>query len=112
MRAGCDQFDRAQDFVQSLSIQKRLRKHRGCVNTISFNADGRLLLSGADDRTVVLWNWVEAVPTLSFHTGHCNNVLHAQFMPFSDDRSVVTCAADGEVCILDVLLAMTNSMIR
>jgi len=98
--------------VQSLRIQKRLRKHRGCVNTISFNADGRLLLSGADDRTVVLWNWVEAVPTLSFHTGHCNNVLHAQFMPFSDDRSVVTCAADGEVCILDVLLATTNSMIR
>ncbi|KAG2614293.1 hypothetical protein PVAP13_4KG380103 [Panicum virgatum] len=87
----------SKDFVQSLSIQKRLRKHRGCVNTISFNADGRLLLSGADDRTVVLWNWVEAVPTLSFHTGHSNNVLHAQFMPFSDDRSVVTCAADGEV---------------
>ncbi|TKW23495.1 hypothetical protein SEVIR_4G295600v4 [Setaria viridis] len=87
----------SKDFVQSLSIQKRLRKHRGCVNTISFNSDGRFLLSGADDRNVVLWNWVEAAPTFSFHSGHSNNVLHAQFMPFSDDRSVVTCAADGEV---------------
>ncbi|CAL5050203.1 unnamed protein product [Urochloa decumbens] len=87
----------SKDFVQSLSIQKRLRKHRGCVNTISFNADGRLLLSGADDRTVVLWNWLEAAPTFSFHSGHSNNVLHAQFMPFSDDRSIVSCAADGEV---------------
>ncbi|OEL29131.1 DDB1- and CUL4-associated factor 8 [Dichanthelium oligosanthes] len=84
-------------FVQSLSIQKRLWKHRGCINTISFNADGRLLLSGSDDRTVVMWNWVEEVPAFSFHTGHSNNVLHAQFMPFSDDRSIVTCAADGEV---------------
>ncbi|CAN6162679.1 unnamed protein product [Urochloa humidicola] len=87
----------SKDFVQSLSIQKRLRKHRGCVNTISFNADGRFLLSGADDRTVVLWDWVEAAPTFSFHSGHSNNVLHAQFMPFSDDRSIVSCAADGEV---------------
>nr|CAB3471462.1 unnamed protein product [Digitaria exilis] len=86
-----------EDFVQSLTIHKRLRKHRGSVNTISFNADGRLLLSGADDRTVVLWDWVEAVPTFSFHSGHSNNVMHAQFMPFSDDRSIVTCAVDGEV---------------
>lgn len=87
----------SQDLVHSLSIQKRLRKHMGCVNTISFNGDGSLLLSGSDDRTVVLWNWEEANPTLAFHTGHSNNVLHAQFMPFSDDRSIVTCAADGEV---------------
>ncbi|KAL6603457.1 hypothetical protein ACP70R_043818 [Stipagrostis hirtigluma subsp. patula] len=87
----------SQDFVHSLNIQKRLRKHRGCVNTLSFNADGSLLLSGSDDRSVVLWNWEKGVPTFSFHTGHSNNVLHAQFMHFSDDRSIVSCAADGEV---------------
>jgi WD repeat-containing protein 42A len=85
--------------VQSLNIQKRLRKHRGCVNTISFSADGRLLLSGSDDRTLVLWDWQEAAPALSFHTGHSNNVYHALFMPVSGDRSIVSCAADGEVCI-------------
>ncbi|KAJ1260794.1 hypothetical protein BS78_10G259400 [Paspalum vaginatum] len=87
----------SKDFMQSLNIQKRLRKHRGSVNTISFNVDGRLLLSGSDDRTVVLWNWEEAVPTFSFHTGHSNNVFHAQFMPISDDRSIVSCSAAGEV---------------
>ncbi|XP_062229876.1 uncharacterized protein LOC133927429 [Phragmites australis] len=92
----------SQDFVHSLNIRKRLRKHRACVNTISFNADGSLLLSGSDDRSVVLWNWEEAVPTFAFHTGHCNNVLHAQFMHFSDDRSIVTCAADGEVRHLQI----------
>lgn len=97
--------------MQSLSIQKRLRRHSGCVNTISFNSDGRFLLSGADDRNVVLWNWVEAAPTFSFHSGHSNNVLHAQFMSFSNDRSIVTCAADGEVCIHDGTLAVTSSMI-
>lgn len=87
----------SKDFVQSLSIQKRLHEHRGSVNTISFNADGRLLLSGSDDRTVIVWNWEAAAPAFSFHTGHSNNVFHAQFMPFSDDRSIVSCAADGEV---------------
>ncbi|KAK3134596.1 hypothetical protein QOZ80_6AG0551160 [Eleusine coracana subsp. coracana] len=87
----------SQDFVHSLNIQKRLRKHRGCVNTLSFNADGSLLLSGSDDRSLALWNWEEAVPTFTFHTGHSNNVLHAQFMHLSNDRSIVSCAADGEV---------------
>ncbi|KAL6873571.1 hypothetical protein ACP4OV_013653 [Aristida adscensionis] len=87
----------SQDFVRSLNIQKRLRKHRGCVNTVAFNAEGSVLLSGSDDRTVALWNWERAAPTFAFHTGHSNNVLNAQFMHFSDDRSIVSCAADGEV---------------
>jgi len=97
--AAGNQFACAQEYVQSLNIQKRLRKHRGCVNTISFSADGRLLLSGSDDRTLVLWDWQEAAPALSFHTGHSNNVYHALFMPVSGDRSIVSCAADGEVSI-------------
>ncbi|XP_044959460.1 DDB1- and CUL4-associated factor 8-like isoform X2 [Hordeum vulgare subsp. vulgare] len=92
-----DSVKASQDFVNSLGIQKRLREHRGGVNTISFNSNGSLLLSGSDDRTVVLWDWVRAKPAVQFHTGHENNVLHAQFMPLSDDRSIVTCGGDGEV---------------
>lgn len=87
----------SKEFVQSLNIQKRLRKHRSCVNTISFSADGRLLLSGSDDRTLVLWDWEEAAPALSFHTGFSSNVYHALFMPVSGDRSIVSCAAEGDV---------------
>lgn len=85
--------------MQSLNIQKRLRKHRSCVNTISFSADGRLLLSGSDDRTLVLWDWEEAAPALSLHTGFSSNVYHALFMPVSGDRSIVSCAAEGDVSI-------------
>lgn len=87
----------SKDFVQSLSIHKRLRKHRGCVNTISFNSSGSLLLSGSDDQYIMLWNWEKGEPTLKFYTGHDNNVLYAQFMPFSDDRSIISSGADGQV---------------
>ncbi|XP_010555203.1 PREDICTED: DDB1- and CUL4-associated factor 8 isoform X2 [Tarenaya hassleriana] len=71
--------------------------HRGSVRTVSFNADGDILVSGSDDRQVILWNWETGSVKLSFSSGHTNNVFQAKFMPFSDDHSIVTCAADGQV---------------
>ncbi|CAM0908685.1 unnamed protein product [Alopecurus aequalis] len=87
----------SEDFVHSLGIQTRLRKHRGAVNSISFNSTGNLLLSVSDDETAVLWNLEQSASTLKFHTGHGNDVLDARFMPLSDDSSIVTCGADAEV---------------
>lgn len=89
--------------MHSLSIQKRLRKHKGAVNSISFNSTGSLLLSASDDETAVLWNLEDPASALNFYTGHGNNVLDAHFMPLSDDRSIVTCGADGEVYAAGVL---------
>lgn len=80
-----------------LEIYKKLEKHRGCVNTVSFNADGDILVSGSDDKRVMLWDWETARVKLTFHSGHHNNVFQAKIMPYSDDRSIVTCAADGQV---------------
>lgn len=80
-----------------LALHGKLEKHRGCVNTVSFNSDGDILVSGSDDRRVILWDWQFGRIKLAFHTGHNNNVFQAKFMPFSDDRSIVTCAADGQV---------------
>lgn len=80
-----------------LGIYRKLDRHGGCVNTVSFNADGNILASGSDDRMVMLWDWDAGAVKLSFHSGHSNNVFQAKFMPYSDDRTIVTCAADGEV---------------
>ena len=80
-----------------LDIHRKLNKHSGCVNTVSFNADGDILVSGSDDQRLILWNWETGKVKLSFHSGHSNNVFQAKFMPYSDDRSIVTCAADGQV---------------
>lgn len=86
-----------QDIVLRLDIFKKLEKHRGCVNTVSFNVDGDILVSGSDDRRVILWDWESGRIKLSFHCGHTNNVFQAKIMPYTDDRSIVTCAADGQV---------------
>ncbi|KAK9944230.1 hypothetical protein M0R45_009808 [Rubus argutus] len=87
----------SEDLVLRLDIHRKLDRHRGCVNTVSFNADGDILISGSDDRRLILWNWETGKVRLSFHSGHNNNVFQAKFMPYSDDRSIVTCAADGQV---------------
>ncbi|KAJ4851545.1 hypothetical protein Tsubulata_019460 [Turnera subulata] len=90
-------FAASEDLVLRLEIYKKMDKHRGCVNTVSFNADGDILLSGSDDRRVILWDWQTGRTKLSFHSGHHNNVFQAKIMPYSKDRSIVTCAADGQV---------------
>lgn len=34
---------------------------------------------------------------LSFHSGHRNNVFQAKTLPESANKTIVTCAADGQV---------------
>lgn len=89
-----------QDLVLRLELYRRLEHHRGCVNTVSFNADGRILVSGSDDMRVILWDWDIGQVKLAFDSGHLQNVFQAKFMPYSDDRRIVTCAADGQVFYL------------
>ncbi|KAK3000860.1 hypothetical protein RJ639_021090 [Escallonia herrerae] len=87
----------SEDLVLRLELFRKLEKHRGCVNAVSFNADGEILVSGSDDRRVTLWDWQMGRVKLSFHSGHSNNVFQAKIMPYTEDRTIVTCAADGQV---------------
>ncbi|OVA08871.1 WD40 repeat [Macleaya cordata] len=87
----------SEDLVLRLDVYRKLAKHRGCVNTVSFNSAGDILVSGSDDRNVMLWDWESGHVKLSFHSGHTNNVFQAKIMPYTNDRSIVTCAADGQV---------------
>ncbi|XP_050363939.1 uncharacterized protein LOC126782683 isoform X2 [Argentina anserina] len=87
----------SEDLVLRLDIHRKLDKHSGCVNTVSFNAGGDVLISGSDDQRLILWNWETGKVNLSLDSGHSNNVFQAKFMPYSDDRSIVSCAADGQV---------------
>ncbi|CAN4101753.1 unnamed protein product [Withania somnifera] len=83
--------------VKRLDLYGKLNGHEGCVNTIDFNAAGNVLVSGSDDRRVMLWDWATRKSKLSYPSGHMDNIFQAKFMPFADDRKVVTAAADGQV---------------
>ncbi|PWA74493.1 WD40 repeat-containing protein [Artemisia annua] len=90
-------FSASEDLVMRLERARTLEKHSGSVNTVSFNADGDILVSGSDDREIIFWDWETGSVKLSFNSGHRNNVLQAKIMPETDDRSIVTCGADGQV---------------
>lgn len=83
--------------VKRLDEYGKLRGHKGCVNTVHFNPTGDLLVSGSDDKTVIIWNWAAKSKNTSFSSGHLDNVFQARIMPFTDDRTIVTSAADGQV---------------
>ncbi|XP_062200777.1 uncharacterized protein LOC133903418 [Phragmites australis] len=87
----------SEDLVMRLQIHRKLDNHTGCVNTVAFNEIGDTLISGSDDQMVMLWDWDTGAVKLEFHSGHGGNVFQARFMPCTDDRTIVTCAADGEV---------------
>jgi WD repeat-containing protein 42A len=89
-----------QDLIHRLYRYAELDGHNGCVNTVSFNPTGDLLVSGSDDRDIIVWNWAAKEELFSYDSGHEDNVFQARVMPFSDDRIIVSCAADGQVCKL------------
>uniref|UniRef100_A0A0A8Y768 Uncharacterized protein n=1 Tax=Arundo donax TaxID=35708 RepID=A0A0A8Y768_ARUDO len=87
----------SEDLIMRLQIHRKLDKHEGCVNTVAFNEAGDTLISGSDDQMVMLWDWDTGAVKLEFHSGHEGNVFQARFMPCTDDRTIATCGADGEV---------------
>ena len=40
--------------LQRLSLMHTLDSHKGCVNTVAWNEAGTLLLSGSDDRRLIV----------------------------------------------------------
>ncbi|XP_009782402.1 uncharacterized protein LOC107771848 isoform X2 [Nicotiana tabacum] len=92
-----DSLTASEDLVLRLDVFRRLKEHRGWVNTVSFSADGDILVSSSNDRKVTLWDWETGKTVLSFHSGHDDYVFQAKTMPHTDNRSIVTCAADGQI---------------
>lgn len=83
--------------VKQIDLYGKLNGHEGCVNTIQFNSAGDHLVSGSDDQEVKIWNWATKTLELSYPSGHYDNIFQVKIMPFTDDRRIVTSAADGQV---------------
>uniref|UniRef100_A0A0E0GKY7 Uncharacterized protein n=1 Tax=Oryza nivara TaxID=4536 RepID=A0A0E0GKY7_ORYNI len=96
-RASSRRISGSEGLVMRMHQYGKLRGHDGCVNTVSFNPAGNLLVSGSDDMDIILWDWLAKTQRLIYPSGHQENVFHARVMPFTDDSTIVTVAADGQV---------------
>ncbi|OVA18170.1 WD40 repeat [Macleaya cordata] len=89
--------------VKQIDLYGKLDGHDGCVNTVHFNSSGDFLVSGSDDTQVIFWDWAAKSKQFSYPSGHTDNIFQARIMPFTDDRKIVTSAADGQVILGQVL---------
>lgn len=83
--------------VERLELMAKLEHHRGCVNSLNFSQDGRLLASGSDDLNVVLWNWASGTVARVFVSGHRHNVFQTKFYGPGNGVQLITTARDGLV---------------
>lgn len=80
-------------------------QHRGCVNSLSWSSDGEYLVSGSDDRSLVVWQWsshdaLRLEKASVIPTAHRANIFGAKFMRHVGFAKVlVSGAMDGRVYV-------------
>ncbi|XP_051118089.1 protein ALTERED SEED GERMINATION 2 isoform X2 [Andrographis paniculata] len=88
--------------VQRLSLERELEGHRGCVNAISWNSQGSMLISGSDDTQLNIWSYSSRKLMHSIETGHSSNIFCTKFIPETSDELVVSGAGDAEVRLFNL----------
>ncbi|XP_053677482.1 DDB1- and CUL4-associated factor 8-like [Anopheles nili] len=86
--------------VQRMGLLHKLVYHTGCVNSLNFHPNGKLLASGSDDLRINLWNWESKKLLKSICSGHINNVFQTKFMVsegYENDIEVISTGRDGHV---------------
>ncbi|XP_010244992.1 PREDICTED: DDB1- and CUL4-associated factor 8-like [Nelumbo nucifera] len=89
--------------VKKIDLYGKLDGHEGCVNALEFNSTGDLLVSGSDDTKVIFWNWEAKTKKFSYPSGHTDDIFQTRIMPFTDDRTIVTSAGDGQIRLGHIL---------
>eukprot|EP00798_Chlamydomonas_sp_ICE-L_P008194 gene8194-1456_t len=78
--------------------QTELRGHEGCVNRIAWNEDGSQLVSGSDDRRLIIWNFPDtSIAPLAVNTQHTANIFGVRFLPCTGGTKLVSGAMDNLV---------------
>ncbi|KAF1834155.1 WD and tetratricopeptide repeat-containing protein [Decorospora gaudefroyi] len=93
-------------WINDLDIVNELEGHNGCVNALSWSGSGRLLASGSDDHRISIHTYqpessnAQFDLTTSIVTGHRSNIFSVAFMPYSNDRHIIS--ATDDVRIFDI----------
>ncbi|XP_053979426.1 DDB1- and CUL4-associated factor 6-like isoform X2 [Hylaeus volcanicus] len=89
--------------IQRMALLKKLKVHNGCVNSLSWNNTGELILSGSDDLHLVLTNAYDYKVMTDYKTSHKSNIFSAKFLPNSGDHRIVSCSGDGTILYTDLM---------
>ncbi|ORX98419.1 WD and tetratricopeptide repeat-containing protein [Clohesyomyces aquaticus] len=93
-------------WVEDMDIVNELEGHNGCVNALCWSRSGLLLASGSDDHRINIHAYHPESSTSQFNlttsivTGHTSNIFSVKFMPYSNDRTIVS--ATDDVRIFDI----------
>ncbi|XP_075586709.1 DDB1- and CUL4-associated factor 6-like isoform X2 [Dermatophagoides farinae] len=88
--------------LQRFRCLHSLNAHNGCVNTISWNSNGRFILSGSDDLHLSITNAFTGEIKTKIRTGHMTNIFSAKYLPGTDDMKIVSCSGDGVIIYTDL----------
>eukprot|EP01118_Nematostelium_gracile_P007330 TRINITY_DN2382_c0_g1_i1.p1 TRINITY_DN2382_c0_g1~~TRINITY_DN2382_c0_g1_i1.p1 ORF type:complete len:505 (+),score=119.11 TRINITY_DN2382_c0_g1_i1:48-1562(+) len=94
-------FRSNESFISRLEVKTKLKGHDGCVNSIQWNKEGTLLVTGSDDCHVNVYS-NSYKQLLSIETGHRRNIFCASFVPFSNNHKIISCGMDGEIRYSDI----------
>lgn len=83
--------------VERLELLHKLTKHEGCVNSLNFNKNGQLLVSGSDDLKINVWNWSANKLLGTYASGHSSNIYQTKFIDTDNGMDIVSSARDGQV---------------
>ncbi|CAL1298755.1 unnamed protein product [Larinioides sclopetarius] len=90
------------NLVNRLGLEAELEGHGGCVNCLEWNEKGDLLASGSDDLHIILWDPFMHKKLHSIPSGHHGNLFSVKFLPNTNDRNIVSGAADFRIRVHDV----------
>lgn len=86
----------SQRSVKTMGFAANLKGHKGCVNTLAFDASGRYLVSGSDDGSCKIWD-TDALTCLNTIPGHISNVFTASFFPVDDIGTIISGGNDADI---------------
>ena len=79
---------------------KILKCHPSPIRSVDFSSDGKLLMTGSNDKTIKIFELYPKYKFISSYKGHSNWVRCARFSP--DNRLIGSCGDDNAVIIFDV----------
>jgi len=91
------------------TLIKRLSKHDAAVNAVAFSANGRLLASGSDDRTAIIWDTDSGKPK-HILKGHDQTVRAVAFSP--DGTLLASGSGNSSVVLWDVAKDHLSRVLR